>query len=675
MRNKEKEDLMEAVFGKNAKRRTLGTLTQAGLQKSETEVLSSMLKQQSDQLNQMMKDSAFTESDYQKLKQEIEKDFGVSFTEDDVIQKESKERNLVMSTFEIDQLVKQLAPLFPGQEMCVENLVHAFSKPFVLKNDSSDPMFVILLCGKAGTGKSEMLMQLAQRTYQKGYLHSKDTGIVDLSLYSSSEQDTLFVQDVYAAMNKGDIIIFKNLHKASFAMMPTLESIVKTGNLKLPKRYVFNKGMLQEAGSSLNASLVDSLSFANKGIVFMADAELSELHDTLGTGFLKGFHDIIETHRFTDEALMEHTKRKLHAFCEECMKLNMKVSFSSSFTDNLKDQFDERLGLESLDLILDKWLKALLELKVAEKIDEIKEIELNMKDGQAVVMMNDREIQLIGHDEKDSARQEQEILNELNEIVGLDEVKKYVLSLKDHFRIQKLRAQKGLKTSSVSMHMIFTGNPGTGKTTIARIISRYLKAIGILSSGQLVEVTRADLVGRYVGHTAPLTESVIHSALGGVLFIDEAYSLYRGKDDSFGLEAIDTLVKCMEDLRDDVLVILAGYTKEMKEFLSSNSGLKSRFPNVIEFPDYTAEELLLITKSIAKGKQYVLHSECDEKLLEYFKEVQSTHASDAGNGRLARNLVEAAILKQSTRCLLDESALLDELKAEDFELEEVMEWQ
>ena len=135
------------------------------------------------------------------------------------------------------------------------------------------------------------------------------------------------------------------------------------------------------------------------------------------------------------------------------------------------------------------------------------------------------------------------VREELSQIVGLQPVKDYILSLEDNFKIQQLRRERGLKADSPSMHMIFTGNPGTGKTTVARIVSRYLKAIGVLEGGQLVEVTRGDLVGQYVGHTAPLTQKAIQSALGGVLFIDEAYSLYRGKDDSFGLEAIDTLVK------------------------------------------------------------------------------------------------------------------------------------
>ena len=225
-----------------------------------------------------------------------------------------------------------------------------------------------------------------------------------------------------------------------------------------------------------------------------------------------------------------------------------------------------------------------------------------------------------------------------------------------------------MKTAEVSKHMIFTGNPGTGKTTIARLISRYMKAIGALSRGQLVEVTRADLVAQYVGQTAPLTMSVIKSAIGGVLFIDEAYSLYRGKDDSFGLECIDTIVKAMEDNRDDLIVILAGYSREMSVVLESNSGLKSRFPNTIEFKDYTGEELYAIAKIQAKSKGYVIAEGAEEELTDYFDEVQSINAAEAGNGRLARNIIEDAILRQSRRLVHHPDEKMDELKLEDFDL-------
>ena len=200
-------------------------------------------------------------------------------------------------------------------------------------------------------------------------------------------------------------------------------------------------------------------------------------------------------------------------------------------------------------------------------------------------------------------------------------------------------------------------------------MAKYLKAIGALKGGQLVEVSRGDLVGRYTGHTAPLTNSVIQSALGGVLFIDEAYSLYRGEQDSFGLEAIDTLVKGMEDHRDELVVILAGYTREMETFLTANSGLASRFPNKIEFPDYTADELLDITNVLARGKGYRLAESCTEPLRGYYERRQAEDARTAGNGRLARNTLEKAIFNQSRRLVAEPAAELDVILPGDLELQ------
>ena len=263
-----------------------------------------------------------------------------------------------------------------------------------------------------------------------------------------------------------------------------------------------------------------------------------------------------------------------------------------------------------------------------------------------------------------------EIRAELDGLVGLGAVKEYAFGLADNLQVQQRRAAAGFKTASLSMHMIFTGNPGTGKTTIARLVAKYLKAIGALKGGQLVEVTRADLVGRYTGHTAPLTNSVIESALGGVLFIDEAYSLYRGEQDSFGLEAIDTLVKGMEDHRDELVVVLAGYTREMEMFLTANSGLASRFPNKIEFPDYTADELLDITNVLAKGKGYRLAEGCTFPLLGYYKRRQALDSRTAGNGRLARNTLEKAIFHQSRRLVAEPDAELDLILPGDLEFEE-----
>ena len=263
----------------------------------------------------------------------------------------------------------------------------------------------------------------------------------------------------------------------------------------------------------------------------------------------------------------------------------------------------------------------------------------------------------------------EDLLAELDSYIGLGVVKEEVHNLINMVQVYKLRQQHDLPTTDMSLHMVFTGNPGTGKTMMARMMARIYRSLGILSKGQLVEVDRSGLVAGYVGQTALKTQKVIEKAMGGVLFIDEAYALYRGGEDSFGLEAIDTLVKGIEDHRDDLVVILAGYTKEMQLFLSANSGLASRFPNQSEFPDYTGAELYKILCSIAKGKGYTLDDACKLPLVTYFDRKQVEDAATNGNGRMARNTLEKAILNQSKRLVADPDASLELLLPGDFELE------
>ena len=236
-------------------------------------------------------------------------------------------------------------------------------------------------------------------------------------------------------------------------------------------------------------------------------------------------------------------------------------------------------------------------------------------------------------------------LTELNNLIGLDAIKERVQDLVCEIKISKLRDAYDLKYPEVSKHLVFIGNPGTGKTTVARIIGKIYKALGVLSKGQFVEADRSTLVAGYQGQTAIKTKEVIAKAIGGILFIDEAYALVRGRDDDFGYEALDTLTKEIEDHRSNLMVIVAGYKKEMEDFLTANPGLCSRFKTIINFDDYNDKELYLIFKNLLKDNDYILSKEAEKKMKSYFK----SHQNMAGNGREVRNHFEEIVRYQSKR--------------------------
>lgn len=263
-------------------------------------------------------------------------------------------------------------------------------------------------------------------------------------------------------------------------------------------------------------------------------------------------------------------------------------------------------------------------------------------------------------------------IKELHEMVGLTEVKELVDEILDTAIAQKMRDKMGLKSTKNSMHMIFTGNPGSAKTTVARLIGQILKKVGVLESGQFVECGRNDLVGAYVGWTAKAVVKKFKEARGGILFIDEAYSLVDDRDGSFGDEAINTIVQQMENHRDDVIVIFAGYPEKMKKFLDKNEGLRSRIAFHLEFKDYKAEEMLEIMHLMVKSRGYKLDSDVDAKCLDIFRD--ACNHEEFGNGRYARNLLEQAIMRQGKRVVsenrgkrLTKKALIT-LKACDFEV-------
>lgn len=258
---------------------------------------------------------------------------------------------------------------------------------------------------------------------------------------------------------------------------------------------------------------------------------------------------------------------------------------------------------------------------------------------------------------EEKAQKLDELLENLNALTGLESVKHQVNSLVNLIRVQEMRAEQGLKTTDVSKHMVFMGNPGTGKTTVARMLAEIYKYLGVLRTGQLIETDRSGLVRGYIGQTATRVQEVVDQALGGILFIDEAYALTVGKGEGdFGQEAVDTLLKAMEDHRDDMIVIVAGYTDLMDQFLESNPGLRSRFSNFIRFEDYTAEELMKIFENNLKKQEYKLSESAHAKAVEMVQNRVENKPSNFANARDIRNFMEHAISNQATRLIKEPNA-------------------
>lgn len=260
----------------------------------------------------------------------------------------------------------------------------------------------------------------------------------------------------------------------------------------------------------------------------------------------------------------------------------------------------------------------------------------------------------------DSNEKIKEIMQELDSLVGLDGVKRHINEIYAFMEIQKRRSREKLHTESQVLHMVFKGNPGTGKTTVARILGKLFKQAGILPKGHLIEVERADLVGEYIGHTAQKTREQIKKSLGGILFIDEAYSLARGGEKDFGKEAIDTLVKGMEDHKDNLIVILAGYKEEMNKFMQTNPGLRSRFPIHVSFPNYSTDELLAIADMMLQQRQYTLSNGARDELRLIIDSLPKLHEHN-GNARLVRNLIERATRVQAVRLMGKNELTRDDL--------------
>ena len=572
---------------------------------------------------------------------------------------------------ELTEIEKQLFEKWSGTQQDIHAVVTAFLHRFVAgEHASTRPKTHVILLGSESHGKVLVSQLMGKILFENGLTCNSSVSIVDFADYPLGTNYIIFLSDLYRGLyQSSEIIVFDNIELADNKQLDALYQLMSRGIYHLDQRYLEKMGMLYPATGILSAQTISEIHSNDKLFVLVSSKSQTQVVDKLGQKIVDEVSDIVVL-----DPMGEIEIKRLVAFlCDKVItnckrELHLIVEIDDLLKEKIASIYDIKTGAKGVEKYLRLQVyNPLLRLCLAGRYSNNQKIFLTY-DNEEFWAEDDEHygIALTEYTRSYDQFELKLVKQELDNVIGLDTVKEYVYRLENNINVQRLRKKHGLKDNSISMHMVFTGNPGTGKTTIARIIARYLKAIGVLSSGQLREVTRADLVGQYLGETALKTTAAIQSAVGGVLFIDEAYSLCRDKNDIYGIEAIDALVKGMEDNREDLIVILAGYTKEMERFITSNPGLKSRFPNIIHFDDYSENDMWRIAELTAKNKGYRISDTCFEPMIEEFERHQIKGRNDNGNGRLVRNMIENAILRQSQRVATDTTLDLELLLPEDF---------
>lgn len=537
----------------------------------------------------------------------------------------------------------------------VNELVLAFKRPYISKQHEENHLGnVISIFSNETVFLSNIVEEIAVQMKNDGLMQGEPK-VLDFTMYKKEESLGNLVNNYCDAINSGsEIVIFQNFELASESCATFVKNLCKYGQIEINTP----KGIIE-------------IKTNGEYFIFISNKSEKEFEDFVGVEVLEKIKDTIRVPDFSEEEIAQVLKVMLGTFRKKCMKnLELNIEYTTSLEEYLQRMYSNATGMNGISMIIERRIYApISEYKLKGQISNKHLGVVSVEEEQIILEVNGEKLLL--DDTSDSRIQKRlaAVKAKLAATIGLTEVKEFLYRLEDNITAQKMRERAGMKVAPLPLNMIFTGNPGTGKTTIARIVAEYMNALGVLEKGHFVEVSRANLVGSHPGETAQMTKACVSSAFGGVLFIDEAYSLLNSKTDDYGREAIETLLKMIEDNRDNLVVILAGYKDEMEEMLRLATGLKSRFQNIIDFADYTAQEMYQIAEVIAKQNEYRIDVNCYDELIEFFESKIYKGKNPNGNGRLVRNIMETAMSNQAVRIVKDNEIDYSLIKLEDFELE------
>ncbi len=551
-----------------------------------------------------------------------------------------------------------------GQKEYIHNICNYFERKI-----STDQRGRLLLIGHRGTFKKASVRSLFAKLRENDLVVRGEVEEINLASYNFNLGFNAFLTDLYEKLNSSSgVIIFKNLEEASEKIIEVLETIEPNSCIRLNQEYVIKNKFLIEARET-DSEKIQEFICHDKFFIFVYNNDSNNIleEDCIHAD------EVLHTKPLTEEERSIVVRKNLIKVIDKLQnQFNINIILGVNEEEKSQDYFGVCKYLqESFRENSTFGVSEYISYKVYKPLVNI--IEVEMVDGQNQILVYVDKNEIYCKINSDIFKLSDyliptldEVKYKLNSITGMKELKDFITNVENNYKVQNIRQRLGLKTSQISMNMIFAGNAGTGKTNAARITFEYLYALGILSKGVFREVSKADFVTENLNDVAKRTIDIINSAIGGVLFIDEAYSLCESEDDKVGKEIVDALLKGIEDNRDNLIVILAGYENDMEHFLSFNQGLKSRFSNVIHFYDYNPVEMYEIAVNIAKSKGYRIAKNVKPGLIDLFTRNQLTGKNDLGNARFVRNIVENAILDASKKYLTNSERQIDLLERDNF---------